>query len=200
MQIHRSMNFFMSLVSKLDNLFNELSHRWRLHWRLFRSNSKSFSKSNCVRYLGTKIHIRTHLERTQNWLHISVPHTAVCQSRGSREGKWWFVPERALLVNSCWFHWGWGGNNPLSGSVLKSETNPAVNRLGYSPFFLIILHFFSINPSQSGLAGRRHPHWDPIALPGAHLRGLFFPPYLSTDSRLLVAEWTFSGLLALIWI
>ena len=113
MHIHRSMKFLMSLVSKLNNLFNELSHRWRLCWRLFRSYSKSFWKSNRVRLLGTKIHMRGHLERTQNWLHISVPHTALCQSRGSRERKRWFAPKRALLVNSCCFHSGGKTQSPL---------------------------------------------------------------------------------------
>lgn len=106
MQIHHSMKFLMSLVSKLNNLFNELNHRWRLHWRLLRSNSKSFSKSNCVRQLGTKIHVRTHLERTKNWLNVSVPHTPLYESKGSKDGKQWFAAERALLVNSCWFHFG----------------------------------------------------------------------------------------------
>lgn len=108
LQIHHSMKFLMTLLSKLNNLFNELSHRWRLHWRLFRSNSKSFSKSNCVRHLGNKLHTRTHTERTQNRLQVPVPHTTVCQSKESREGKQWFVPEKALLLNSCWFRSGQG--------------------------------------------------------------------------------------------
>lgn len=118
-QIHHSMKFLVSLVSKLNNLFNELSHRWRLHWRLFRSNSKSVSKSNCVRHLGTETHTRTHLERTKNWLQVSVPHAAVCQSKRSREGKGWLVPEVVQFVGSCWFH---SGENKTTTSQAGSYT------------------------------------------------------------------------------
>lgn len=118
LQIYHSMKFLMTLVSNINYSFNELSHRWRLHWR---SNFKSFPKSNCVRHMGTKPHTRTRFDRTQNWLHISVPHTAMKAKEAGRRKNDLCLKKHCFLIPAGLILDRGKETNQLSGSVLNSE-------------------------------------------------------------------------------
>lgn len=76
----------MTLVSKLSNLFNELSHRWRVHWRLFRGNLSPSQKVTVSGIWGLNL-TQEHSLRGHRADCTPVPHTSVCKSKGSRKGK-----------------------------------------------------------------------------------------------------------------